>query len=210
MHEPEIYESPLPLFCEYAESPLERRPLSISASYTVLAAIHDASVKKVELINPWRHFPIPVDFSAAIIFDVSRSEYSDIVKEACRIPERDELSVTALCHAVEADLGSLVRDDDAKNKASKKSAKRPTGKNRRANVQRDKRLTKKQEEAWLLYKKGLTMREIATRLGIALGAVHARINRADQAFGNNARSVGAKQTLPTDKRGQSLVQDLHD
>lgn len=105
-HKAKEHEMPLPLNA--------KRTLSIAERYTVLAAIHDATYKGVELLDPWEHVARPTDEFDAIKFDARQSKYSDIVEEARRIPEGDKLSVEALCHDVEADLGVLVDCQDGR------------------------------------------------------------------------------------------------
>ena len=114
---PKEYEAPLPLNDEFGEPlpPDEDRTLSIAESYTVVAAIHDATYKRIELINPWECLDRPKDEPAASRFDSCVSEYSRMISEARRIPEDDKASVEAFFHAVETDLGIPAPVVEAKN-----------------------------------------------------------------------------------------------
>ena len=66
--------------------------------------------------------------------------------------------------------------------------------------------TEKQRDTWLLRQKNLPFREIGERLGICESAARKRFKNAERLIRDKSRSVQARQSIPSDRRGQEDVE----
>jgi hypothetical protein len=76
-----------------------RRPLSLADCYTILAAIHDATVQGTECINPWSAAEETTPLSHGVVYQI-------LLDKTQELPASEAASLGAALLRVEADLHS--------------------------------------------------------------------------------------------------------